>query len=72
VHRQQHLRTAATPSSQADRRDSLKDLYDAVLGTEVAESLGYRLGDSIVVAHGASDVLKKMKRLWDEAPLSNR
>ncbi len=32
------------------------DLYDAVLGAEVARALGYRLGDSIVIAHGASDV----------------
>ncbi|MCP5143003.1 MAG: ABC transporter permease [Chromatiales bacterium] len=32
------------------------DLYDAVLGAEVAEKLGYRIGDPIVVAHGASDV----------------
>jgi putative ABC transport system permease protein len=32
------------------------DLYDAVLGAEVAEALGYRLGDAIVVAHGAGDV----------------
>jgi putative ABC transport system permease protein len=32
------------------------DLYDAVLGAEVADSLGYRLGDSIVLAHGADDV----------------
>ena len=32
------------------------DLYDAVVGAEVAESLGYRPGDPIVVAHGASDV----------------
>jgi putative ABC transport system permease protein len=32
------------------------DLYDAVLGAEVAEKLGYPLGGAIVVAHGASDV----------------
>ncbi len=32
------------------------DLYDAVLGAEVAETLGYGLGDAIVVAHGAGDV----------------
>ena len=32
------------------------DLYDAVLGAEVARALGYTLGESIVVAHGASDV----------------
>lgn len=32
------------------------DLYDAVLGAEVAEALGYQLGDPVVLAHGASDV----------------
>ena len=32
------------------------DLYDAVLGAEVAEKLGYAIGDAIVVAHGAGDV----------------
>ncbi len=32
------------------------DLYDVVLGAEVAEKLGYRMGDKVVVAHGASDV----------------
>lgn len=28
------------------------DLFDAVLGADVAATLGYKLGDSIVVAHG--------------------
>jgi putative ABC transport system permease protein len=32
------------------------DLYDAVLGADVAEQLGYRLGQSIVIAHGAGAV----------------
>lgn len=32
------------------------DLYDAVLGYEVAEKLGYKIGDPIIIAHGASDV----------------
>jgi len=32
------------------------DLYDAVIGAEVAEKLGYEIGDAIVLAHGASDV----------------
>ena len=32
------------------------DLYDVVLGAEVAEALGYRLGDSLVIAHGGADV----------------
>lgn len=33
-----------------------KDLYDVVLGSDVAKTLGYRLGDSIVVAHGLGHV----------------
>ncbi len=32
------------------------DLYDAVLGHQVAAALGYRLGSKIVVAHGAGQV----------------
>jgi putative ABC transport system permease protein len=32
------------------------DLFDTVLGADVAEDLGYRLGDSIVVAHGLGQV----------------
>jgi putative ABC transport system permease protein len=31
------------------------DLFDAVLGADVAQTLGYQLGDSIVVAHGLGD-----------------
>ncbi len=31
-------------------------VYDAVLGAEVAQKLGYKLGDKIIVAHGSSDV----------------
>jgi len=30
-------------------------VFDAVIGAEVAETLGYRVGDPIVVAHGARD-----------------
>ncbi len=29
-----------------------EDLFDAVVGADVAETLGYKVGDSIVVAHG--------------------
>jgi putative ABC transport system permease protein len=32
------------------------DLYDAVLGAEVAEKLGYQLGQDMVVSHGAGKV----------------
>lgn len=35
---------------------AFEDLYDVVLGAEVAETLGYDLGDTIVIAHGANDV----------------
>lgn len=32
------------------------DLYDTVLGSDVARTLGYKLGDSIIVAHGVGNV----------------
>ena len=31
-------------------------LYDAVIGAEVAQRLGYKLGDRIVLAHGSGDI----------------
>lgn len=33
-----------------------KGVYDAVLGAEVAQKLGYKLGDKIILAHGSSDI----------------
>jgi putative ABC transport system permease protein len=33
-----------------------EDLFDAVLGSDVATALGYKLGDPIVVAHGLGDI----------------
>ena len=33
-----------------------KDLFDAVVGAEVAAALGYKVGDPIVVAHGLGSV----------------
>lgn len=32
------------------------DLYDAVVGAEVARELGYRLGDHITLSHGSGDL----------------
>jgi putative ABC transport system permease protein len=32
------------------------DLFDAVIGADVAEALGYKVGDEIVVAHGLGSV----------------
>ncbi|MCY3812027.1 MAG: ABC transporter permease [Gammaproteobacteria bacterium] len=34
----------------------LADVRDAVLGADVADSLGYAVGDSIVVSHGIGDI----------------
>jgi putative ABC transport system permease protein len=36
--------------------NSMSDLFDAVLGSEVAARLGYKLGDSIVLAHGSGEL----------------
>ncbi len=33
-----------------------KDLFDAVIGADVAKALGYKVGDRIVVAHGLGSV----------------
>lgn len=33
-----------------------KDLFDAVIGSDVAEQLGYKVGDKIVVAHGVGSI----------------
>jgi putative ABC transport system permease protein len=38
---------------------TLDGLYEAVIGAEVAESLGYGLGRQIVLAHGGSEVLSQ-------------
>lgn len=38
---------------------TLDGLYEAVIGAEVADSLGYGLGKSIVLAHGGSEVLSQ-------------
>ena len=42
-----------------------EDVFDAVLGAEVAEALGYRVGDPIVVAHGLG---QEGFRLHDDKP----
>ena len=52
----EHYRYARDQQLRLEEGAAFDDLYDAVLGAEVAEALGYRLGDAIVVAHGASDV----------------
>lgn len=51
-----HYRYARGRELVIDRGARFADLYDAVIGAEVAEALGYDIGDPIVLAHGASDV----------------
>jgi putative ABC transport system permease protein len=52
----EHYRYARNRELEITEGQEFADLYDAVLGAEVAEDLGYSIGDSIIVAHGASDV----------------
>ncbi len=52
----QHYRYGRGQSLQLAEGREFADLFDAVLGAEVADRLGYRLGQSIVIAHGAGEV----------------
>jgi putative ABC transport system permease protein len=52
----EHYRYARARQLVIKAGQPFADLYDTVLGAEVAAELGYRLGDEIIVAHGASDV----------------
>ena len=51
-----HYRFARDRALEFAHGGALEDEHDAVLGAEVARKLGYRVGDAIVVAHGAGDV----------------
>jgi len=52
----EHYRHARQKTLQLAQGRVFDDIYDAVLGAEVARKLGYRLGDQITLAHGAADV----------------
>jgi putative ABC transport system permease protein len=52
----EHYRYAHNRQLEITKGQPFSDLYDAVLGAEVADKLGYKISDSIIVAHGASDV----------------
>ena len=52
----EHYRYARTQVLAFASGDVFEDVFDAVLGAEVAERLGYGLGDSLVVTHGAGEV----------------
>lgn len=52
----EHYKYARDRSLTFKQGRPFEDLYDAVIGSEVARKLGYRLDDPIVIAHGAGKV----------------
>ncbi len=48
----EHVRTGGNRELRFEQGEAFDGLFEAVLGAEVAERLGYALGDSIVLAHG--------------------
>jgi len=48
----EHYRYRGGRALEIGAGHGLDDLYDAVIGAEVAETLGYAVGDPIVVSHG--------------------
>ncbi|MGC4028477.1 MAG: ABC transporter permease [Steroidobacteraceae bacterium] len=51
-----HYRFAGDHALEFEAGGPFTDLYDAVLGADVASTLGYRLGDPIIIAHGLGAV----------------
>ncbi|MDP4536837.1 ABC transporter permease [Alkalimonas collagenimarina] len=51
-----YYRYAGQNSLQLQQGEVFSDVYDTVLGAEVATRLGYQLGDEIVLAHGIGQV----------------
>ena len=52
----EHFKYGASRSLRLTEGQVFKGLFDAVLGAEVAERLGYRVGDRIVLNHGMHEV----------------
>jgi putative ABC transport system permease protein len=52
----EHFRFAEDRNLELAQGQVFEGVYDAVIGGEAAEALGYRIDDSIVIAHGAGDV----------------
>ncbi len=51
-----HYRFAGGRELAFESGKPFADLYDAVLGAEVARALGYKVGDPVVIAHGLGNV----------------
>ncbi len=52
----EHYRYRSGQSLAFQSGARFKDLFDAVIGASVADALGYKVGDRIVVAHGTGSV----------------
>ncbi|MGI3132119.1 ABC transporter permease [Halopseudomonas pachastrellae] len=52
----EHYRFGRDQALQLSEGRSFSDLYDAVLGADIARELGYQLGTELVLAHGAGAV----------------
>ena len=52
----EHFRFARDRRLELAQGKPLAGTHDAVLGADVAEALGYRVGTPVVIAHGAGDV----------------
>ncbi|MGB0631675.1 MAG: ABC transporter permease, partial [Alphaproteobacteria bacterium] len=51
-----HFRYARTRSLEFVAGRPFDDVFDAVLGAQVASTLGYKVGDSIVIDHGVGSI----------------
>ncbi|MDR2638091.1 MAG: ABC transporter permease [Zoogloeaceae bacterium] len=51
-----HFRHGDRQALRFQSGEPFADLFDAVLGAEVADRLGYRLGDRMILAHGRGDL----------------
>lgn len=51
-----HYRYRRTNGLEFQAGKPFQDLFDVVLGADVAERLGYKLGDTLVIAHGLGSV----------------
>lgn len=51
-----HYQFARTRTLEFAQGKAFDDLHDAVLGADVARTLGYRLGDALVIGHGLGAV----------------
>lgn len=51
-----HFRYSNKQQLELSRGAVFSDIFDVVLGAEVAEKLNYSLGDSVVIAHGVGKV----------------